>query len=164
MLEAGGRSVETGADAATWGAGGRVMAGMIESKLRAGNLQRKSGGRGGRGGGCLGSLVLGRCTFSNEEGKRGMVVMSGLGSFTLFRNIRKTKEQLTPRTLERQKSNKPLVYYNFTPPGVIQIVTHCRVMAFCFTFILDEDLSASGERDWETFISLDGCDAVSGAL
>ena len=35
-------------------------------------------------------------------------------------------------------------------------------MAFCFTFILDEDLSASGERDWETFISLDGRDAVSG--
>ena len=29
----------------------------------------------------------------------------------------------------------------------------CRVMAFCFTFILDEDLSASSERDWETFIS-----------
>ena len=37
-------------------------------------------------------------------------------------------------------------------------------MAFCFAFIEDEDLSASGERDWETFISLDGCDAVSGAL
>ena len=35
-------------------------------------------------------------------------------------------------------------------------------MAFCFTFILDEDLSASSERDWETFISLDGRDAVSG--
>ena len=36
-------------------------------------------------------------------------------------------------------------------------------MAFCFTFILDEDRSASRERDWETFISLDGRDAVSGA-
>ena len=35
-------------------------------------------------------------------------------------------------------------------------------MAFCFTFILDEDLSAPSERDGETFISLDGRDAVSG--
>ena len=35
-------------------------------------------------------------------------------------------------------------------------------MAFCFTFILDEDLSASTERDGETFISLDERDAVSG--
>ena len=35
-------------------------------------------------------------------------------------------------------------------------------MAFCFTFILDEDRSASRERDRETFISLDGRDAVSG--
>ena len=35
-------------------------------------------------------------------------------------------------------------------------------MAFCFTFIWDEDRSASVERDWETFISLDGRDAVSG--
>ena len=37
-------------------------------------------------------------------------------------------------------------------------------MAFCFTFILDEDLSASGERDWETFISLDGRDAFQGRI
>ena len=35
-------------------------------------------------------------------------------------------------------------------------------MAFCFTFILDEDLSAPSDRDGETFISLDGRDAVSG--
>ena len=41
-------------------------------------------------------------------------------------------------------------------------VCHCREMAFCFTFILDEDRSASIERDWETFISLDGRDAVLG--
>ena len=35
-------------------------------------------------------------------------------------------------------------------------------MAFCFTFILDEDLSAPSDRDGETFISLDERDAVSG--
>ena len=53
-------------------------------------------------------------------------------------------------------------FYRSVRPAWVFVWGGCRVMAFCFTFILDEDLSASSERDWETFISLDGRDAVLG--